>query len=82
MDQKGMKKELKTRVFTVAFFRPFFASFFFFCFHQYRMLDLDFFGFTPFLHVEIEKGKNGNTKKGEKKEAKKAIVNNPNGILG
>jgi hypothetical protein len=46
------------------------------------MLDLDFFGFTPFLHVEIEKGKNGNTKKGEKKEAKKAIVNNPNGILG
>jgi hypothetical protein len=49
-------------------------------------LDLDFFGFTPFLHVEIEKGEKTRRKtvgiqkreeKGAKKGGKKATVNNP-----
>jgi hypothetical protein len=35
-------------------------------------LDLDFFGFTPFLHVEIEKGKkNPGEKRWEYKKGEK-----------
>jgi hypothetical protein len=50
-------------------------------------LDLDFFGFTPSLHVEIEKGKKtrrktaGIQKKGVKKGGEKATMNNPNALL-
>jgi hypothetical protein len=76
-EKKGAKRELKTGTFTVAFFRPFFASFFF-RFHPISHAGPRFFGFTPFLHVEIEKGKKIRRKtegiqKREKKEQKRLL---------
>jgi hypothetical protein len=86
--QQGTKGEVKARVFTVAFFQPFFTfSLFFFRFHPISHVGPRFFGFSPFLHVEIEKGKKApkktagiqqGRKKGAKKGGKKATVNNHN----
>jgi hypothetical protein len=83
--KKGRKRELKTGVFTVAFFRPLFASFFF-SFHPISHVGPRFFGFTPFLHVEIEKGKKTRRKtagiqkrekKGSEKGRKKGYCEQP-----
>jgi hypothetical protein len=52
-------------------------------FHPISHVGPILFGFTPFLHVEIEKGKTPQRKmeaiqKGEQKGSKKATVNDPN----
>jgi hypothetical protein len=89
--EKGQKREVENREVhsTVAFFRPFFA---FFLFHpKSHVGPIFFFGFTPFLHVEIEKGKTPRRKmeaiqkreqKGAKKGIKKATVYEPNHNAG
>jgi hypothetical protein len=66
--KKGRQREQKTGTFIVAFFSALFGFLFFSSdFIQYRMLDLDFFGFAPFLYVEIEKGEKKERKREEKR---------------
>jgi hypothetical protein len=87
--QKGTNKGAETQGVHSSLFLALFRFLFFSDFIQYRTLDQDFLDFTPFLHVEIDKGKkkprekqweyNKGRKKGAKKGGKKATVNNPIG---
>jgi hypothetical protein len=66
--RKGVKKGRKRELKTGTFFR-----FLFFWFHPTSHVGPRFFGFTPFLHVKLKRGKTrrkteGIKKKGEKRE--------------